>query len=56
MQENSIKLTFDESTKKDILSYINKEVNHEGLIVEKENPSQKVLSMEGDEVSINDTF
>jgi len=54
MNEDLITLTFDESAKIEILNFMNKKVDEEGLIVEKDNPSQKVLSIEGEEVSIDE--
>ena len=49
-----IKLTFDESTKQEILDFINKSVNDEGFIVEKHTPEQKVLTVDGEEISIEE--
>jgi hypothetical protein len=51
--ENCV-LTFDESMKKEILSIFGKTVDNDGLIVEKDNPSQKVLSEDGQEVNIKE--
>ena len=48
-------ITFDKSVKKEILKFLNKDVNEEGLIVESLTPSQKVLAFDdGDEVRIED--
>jgi len=44
-------IRFEKSLSKEILEIFDKEVNEEGLIVEKSDPSQKVLSPEGDEIS-----
>lgn len=50
-----ITITFDKSVKKDILRFLNKSVNNEGLIVENQNPDQKVLAFDdGNEVNIDD--
>ena len=54
MQDKGIRLTFDESAKREILGFFNKDVNDDDLIVEKDNPQQKVLSIEGDEVSLKE--
>ncbi len=43
-------LTFDESAKLDILDFIDKSVDSEEFIVEKSNPSQRVLTFEGQEI------
>lgn len=50
----SVSLTFDKSLKKEILGFFNKEVNKEGIIVETSNPSQEVLSTDGQEVKIEE--
>lgn len=48
---DGIEMTFDESIKKEILSFLDKKVNDNNLIVEKEKPSQKVIAFDGEEVS-----
>ena len=50
-QEELPVLTFDESAKLDILDFIDKGVDSEDFIVEKSNPSQRVLTFEGQEIS-----
>ncbi|MBS3076374.1 hypothetical protein J4481_01375 [Candidatus Pacearchaeota archaeon] len=47
-------LTFDSSLKEEILGFFDKEVNTEGVIVEKFNPKQSVLSVDGQEVKIEE--
>ena len=47
-------LTFDESMKKEVLSIFNKTLDGEGFIVEKDNPAQRVLSEDGQEVNIKE--
>jgi len=47
MQENII--IFDESSKKSLLRIMNKSVDSQGFIVEKENPSERVLTKDGEE-------
>jgi hypothetical protein len=47
-------ITFDSSAKNFILQAFNKAVNDEGLIVEKNNPAQKVLSPDGQEISVKE--
>lgn len=44
-------VTFDDSTKLDILSFIDKTVDKEDFIVEKANPSQRVLTFDGEEIT-----
>jgi len=46
-------ITFDSSAKRDILDFFDKTVDNEGFIVEKDNPDQRVLTVDGDEVHIN---
>ncbi len=47
-------VTFDKNLKKEILDIFDKQIDSEGIIVEKDDPTQKVLSPDGDEVSINE--
>ena len=47
-------LTFDESVKEEILDLFDKSVDSEGFIVEKDNPQQRVLSKDGQEVNIKE--
>lgn len=54
MTTPTTKITFDESAKKDILNFLGKDTNDEGFIVEKDNPGQKVLTIEGEEIHINE--
>lgn len=49
-----IEITFDKSVRNDILSLLNKTVNEEKLIVEKDKPAQKVLTFDGEEISIEE--
>jgi len=51
---DNISLTFDSSLKKEVLSFFEKDVNEEGIIVEKNNPDQQVLSTDGQEVRIEE--
>ncbi|MBI5392770.1 hypothetical protein HZA96_02780 [Candidatus Woesearchaeota archaeon] len=50
----SIKLIFDKSAKEDILEFLNKKLDDNGFIVEKDQPFQKVLTFEGEEISIKE--
>ncbi|MBS3141654.1 hypothetical protein J4405_05945 [Candidatus Woesearchaeota archaeon] len=52
--EEKIILTFSSSLKKEVLGFFEKEVNQEGIIVERANPSQHVLSVDGQEVKIEE--
>jgi len=47
-------ITFDKNLSRDILDIFDKAVNEEGIIVEKLDPFQKVLTKEGDEVSLDE--
>ena len=51
---NEPKLTFDNSAKEDILDILDKKVDKEGFIVEKKKTSQRVLSMDGEEVLLDE--
>lgn len=48
------KINFDKNAKEEILNILGKAVNTEGIIVEKENPSQKVLTFDGEEISLEE--
>ncbi len=50
MSEKSI--LFDKSAKKELLSFFGKIEGTEGYVVEKDNPTQRVLSPDGEEVKI----
>ena len=43
-------IEFDKSARKDILDLLGKGVDREGFVVEKTNPSQRVVSPEGIEI------
>jgi hypothetical protein len=47
-------ITFEASAKEDILSFFDKSVDDEGLIVEKNNPSQRVITLDGEEISLKE--
>lgn len=48
-------ITFDISVRRKVLNFLNKDVDNEGFIVEKENPKQKVLAFDGgQEVSLEE--
>lgn len=44
---------FDQSLKKEILEVFNKTVDDKGQVVEQSNPEQKVLSPDGEEVTLD---
>ena len=46
-------ITFDESARRDILELFNKDVDSEGYIIERDVPTQRVLSLDGEEVHID---
>lgn len=49
-----VQITFDDSVKEDILDIFDKKVGKDGLIVEKQNPEQKVLTFDGQEISLEE--
>lgn len=53
--ENNLKkiITFEDSAKKQILSFFDKTVD-EGFIVEKEDTTQKVITPDGEEVTLEE--
>lgn len=50
----TVKLTFSTSAKKNILDIFDKTTNLDGCVVEKKNTSQKVLAIDGNELSYNE--
>ncbi|MFH1751381.1 MAG: hypothetical protein ABH821_00350 [archaeon] len=47
-------IVFDKNAKKVVLELLEKTVDEEGLIVEKGNPAQKVLTFDGEEISLQE--
>ena len=47
-------VTFSKEAKEDILALYGKTIDTEGFIVEKENPTQKVLTPTGEEIHIEE--
>ena len=47
-------ITFDEAVKKEILDILNKSVDKDDLIVEKDNPNQRVLTFDGEEITLDE--
>lgn len=47
-------IRFDTNAKQEILELLNKSLDDEGYIVEKDNPAQKVLSSEGEPLKLED--
>lgn len=47
-------LSFDENMREEILSIFEKKIDSEGFIVEKDNPNQRVLSSDGQEVKLEE--
>lgn len=47
-------LTFSEDAREDILDLFGKCLDQEGFIVEKDNPSQRVLTPKGEEIHIDE--
>ena len=54
MDQNKIKLTFDESVKNEVLGFIGKDVDSDGFIVEKDNPKQRVLTVDNEEITLEE--
>ncbi len=49
---NNIKITFDDSVKKDILEIFGKTINENDIIVEANKPTQKVLTKDNEEITL----
>ncbi len=52
MQENII--VFDEASKQSLLRIMNKSIDSQGFIVEKDNPSERVLTKDGEEIKLEE--
>jgi len=48
----STKITFDKNAKKEILTLLDKTVDGDDMIVEKDNLEQRVLTFDGEEISL----
>lgn len=46
-------ITFDESAKRDILELFGKTTDDEGYVIEKDDPSTRVLTPDGEEIHID---
>ena len=47
-------ITFDKKAKKEVLELLDKTVDEDGMIVEKDNPKQRVLTFDGEEISFEE--
>lgn len=47
-------ITFDSESKRDILSFFGKSLDEEGYIVETDNPSQRVITPDHEEITLNE--
>ncbi|MCK5215722.1 MAG: hypothetical protein KAR05_10260 [Candidatus Omnitrophica bacterium] len=47
-------ITFDEDLKLEVLRSFNKDVDIDGYIIEKDNPSQKILTPQGEPLELRD--
>ncbi len=52
--ENKVLITFDGSMKREILDIFDKTVNVDNVIIEKGNPHQKVLTFDGEELTLEE--
>lgn len=48
----AVKMVFTKDAKKEILNLLGKDIDNEGVIVEKGNPTQRVLTFDGEEISL----
>ena len=49
-----MKITFEEPAKKEILSFFDKTLDNEGYIVEKDDPTQRVITPDGEEIRLEE--
>jgi len=54
MTNRKMRITFDTESKNMVLDLINKAVDQEGFIVEKDNPEQRVLTNKGEEITLDE--
>jgi len=47
-------LTFDKSVIRDVLNYLDKDLDDKDFIVEKSDKSQRVLTIDGEEISVKE--
>jgi len=47
-------IVFDEKSKEALLEIMNKSVDPEGFIIEKDNPTERVLTKEGEEIKLEE--
>ena len=47
-------ITFDSASKKEILSFFGKTLDDEGYIIESDNPSQRVITPDHEEIKLNE--
>lgn len=47
-------ITFEASARKEILSFFGKSIDAEGFIVEKDDPTQRVINLDGDEIRLGE--
>lgn len=53
-KSNGFRITFDSKAKAKVLELLDKGVDKDGYIVEKSNPSQRVLNVEFEEVCLDE--
>ncbi len=47
-------ITFEESAKKEILSFFEKSIDEKGYIVETQDPTQRVITLGGEEIKLDE--
>lgn len=47
-------ITFDKNVKREVLDILNKSVDKDDLIVEKDNPTQRVLTFDGEDITLEE--
>lgn len=54
MENNKIKITFERSAAQIVLDLFGKSIDSERCLVEKDNPAQRVLTPEGEEIRLRE--
>lgn len=47
-------ITFDAASKQEILSYFGKDIDREGYIIEIDNPTQRVITPNGEDITLEE--
>ena len=52
--ETMVTITFDDAAKQDVLDLLDKSIDAEGFVVEKNDPTQRVIASDGEEMTLEE--